>query len=148
MEYTKEGLEKLKNELEYLKIEETKKIAELIKETASHGDLKENFAYHDAKDKQAFLQGKIADLEQKIKSAKVVEKSEPGKIQVGSKIKVSTNGEEMEFFLVASDQVDPVNGKISYESPLGKALLGRLEGEEIEVNIGDSKTKYKILKIE
>ena len=147
MEYTKEGLEKIKEELNYLKTEKTREIADLIRETASFGDLKENFAYHDAKDKQAFLQGRIKELEQKIKNAKVVEKRQTDKVQVGSKIKILTDGEEMEFTLVASDQVDPLKGKISYDSPIGKALLNRSKGENVEVNINGNIVNYKILEI-
>jgi len=145
---TKEGLEELKKKLDYLKTEKTREIAELIRQTASHGDLKENFAYHDAKDKQAFLQGRIQELEYKIKNAKIIKKTQIDKVQVGSKVKVSVNGEELEFSLVASDQVDPVKGKISYESPLGKVLLNKSRGDEVEINVNDSKIKYKILKIE
>lgn len=148
MDITKEGLEKLKEELNYLKTEETKKIAELIRETASHGDLKENFAYHDAKDKQAFLQGKIADLEQKIKNAKVVKKSQTGKIQIGSKIKAVVDGEKIIFKIVSPDQIDSLSGKISYESPLGNAFLNKSKGDEVEVEVNGNKIKYKILKIE
>lgn len=145
---TSEGLEELKKELNYLKTEKTKEIAELIKNTASFGDLKENFAYHDAKEKQAFLQGRIKELEQKVKNAKVVEKKESNKVQVGSNVTVLLDGEEQKFSIVASDRVDPSKGKISYESPIGKALLNKPTGQDLETEIGGNKVKYKILKIE
>ncbi|OGZ26822.1 MAG: hypothetical protein A2365_01325 [Candidatus Nealsonbacteria bacterium RIFOXYB1_FULL_40_15] len=146
--FTKEGLEELKKELQRLKTEETRKIAELIKHTASFGDLKENFAYHDAKDKQAFLQGRIAELESKINSAIVVENKQTGKVQIGSKVKISVNGEEMKLSVVSSDMADPANNKISYQSPVGGALLGKKEGDEVSVEIGGEKVRYKVLKIE
>jgi len=146
--FTKEGLEELKKELERLKTDEMRKIAELIRHAASFGDLKENFAYHDAKDKQAFLQGRIAELEGKIKNAVVVEKNQSDKIQIGSKIKALADGEEWEFSIVSSDLSDPVNNKISYQSPVGKALLGKKEGDEVDIDINGREAKYKILKIE
>jgi len=145
---TKEGLEKLKEELNYLKIDKTREIAELIKKTAAYGDLKENFAYHDAKEKQAFLQGKIREIDQKIKDAEVVEKSRDGRVQIGSKVKVKIDGEEMEFSIVDSGDIDPLKGKISYESPMGKALLGKSVGEDACMEIGGEKNIYKILEVE
>jgi transcription elongation factor GreA len=145
---TQEGLEELKKELNILKTDKTREIAELIKHTASFGDLKENFAYHDAKEKQAFLHGRIKELEHKIKYAKVVEKKQSDKVQVGSDVTVLLNGEKQKFSIVASDRVDPLNGMISYESPIGKALLNKSANQEIGVEIGGNKVKLKILKIE
>ena len=145
---TSEGLVDLKKELNYLKTEKTREIAELIRNTASFGDLKENFAYHDAKDKQAFLLGRIKEIDQKIKYAKVVEKKHSDKVQVGSDVTVLLDGEEQKFSIVASDRVDPTKGRISYESPIGKALLNKSIGQESEMEIAGNKIKYKILKIE
>jgi transcription elongation factor GreA len=145
--YTKEGLEELKKELNRLKTEETRKISELIRQTASFGDLKENFAYHDAKDKQAFLQGKIAELDGKIRNSIIVEKGNSDKVQVGSKVSLLFGEEKMDIYIVSTDLVDPLNGKISYESPLGKALLNKRVGDKIEFGM-DEKTVYRILKIE
>lgn len=146
--FTKEGLQELKKELERLETDETRKIAELIRHTASFGDLKENFAYHDAKDKQAFLQGRIAEIRGKIKNAIIVEKKAGDKIQIGSKVKVLSDGEEWELFIVSSDMSDPVNNKISYQSPVGSALLGKKQGDEVKIEIGGNEVKYKILKVE
>jgi transcription elongation factor GreA len=145
---TPEGLEDLKKELKILKTDKTREIAELIRHTASFGDLKENFAYHDAKEKQAFLQGRIKELEYKIKNAKVVEKKSSDKVQIGSDVTIILDGEEQKFSIVASDRVDPLKGKISYESPIGKALLNKSAGDSSEMEIGGNKIKYKILKIE
>ena len=144
---TKEGLEELKKELDYLKTTKTKEIAGLIKHTASFGDLKENFAYHDAKEKQAFLQGRIAELTEKINNAKIIEKKQTDKVQIGSVVKISTDGEEQEFSIVGADRSNPIEGKISYQSPLGKTLLGKLLGEDVIMEIGDNKIRYKILEI-
>jgi len=145
---TPEGLQDLKKELNYLKTEKTKEIAELIRHTASFGDLKENFAYHDAKDKQAFLQGRIAELEYKIKNAKVIEKNQSDKIQIGSDVVVLLDGQEQKFSIVSSDRVDPLNGKISYESPIGKALLNKSKGQKFKIEIGDNEITCEVLKIE
>ena len=145
--YTKEGLEELKKELNRLKTEETRKISELIRQTASFGDLKENFAYHDAKDKQAFLQGRIAELDGKIRNSIIVEKGISDKVQVGSKIEILADGEKMQIQIVSTDLVDPLHGKISYESPLGKVLMNKKVDDEVEFGF-DEKTVYRILKIE
>jgi len=145
---TKEGLEDLKKELNYLKTEKIREIAELIRHTASFGDLKENFAYHDAKEKQSFLLTRIKEVEQKIKNAKVVEKKQSDKVQIGSKVQVLTEGEKQEFSIVASDQVDVLRGNISYESPLGQVLMEKSVGDKVFLELEGNKIEYKILRIE
>ncbi len=145
---TSEGLEKLKKKLNYLKTVEMKEIADLIKHTASFGDLKENAAYTDAKEKQAFLQGKILELKSRINSAKIVEKKQTGKVQVGSKVLIFLDEKEEKIEIVGPGEVDSLNGKISYESPLGKVILDKSVGDKMEVEIGDNTIKCKILKIE
>jgi len=147
-EITKKGLEELKKELDYLKNDKTKEIAELIRHTASFGDLKENAAYHDAKDKQAFLQGKIKELEYRIRNSKVIENIGTDKVQVGSKVLLSLNEEEENIELVGPGQADPLKGKISSESPLGKNILNKLVGDKMRVELGDNIVSCKILKIE
>jgi len=147
-EVTAKGLEDLKKELDYLKNVKTKEIAELIRHTASFGDLKENAAYHDAKDKQAFLQGKILELEEKIRNSEVVENKGNSKAQVGSKVLLSLNGDKENIELVGPGQADPSKGMISYESPLGRAILDKSVGDEMKVELGDNILKCKILKIE
>ena len=146
--YTPEGLEKLKSELNYLKTVKTKEIAELIQHTASHGDLKENAAYQEAKERQAFLQGRILELEEIIRNTKIIEKEETDKVQIGSTVLVFLNGKEEKFYIVGPGQTDPIKGKISYESPLGKALLGKSKGATMETNIQGEKITGRILKIE
>ena len=145
---TSEGLEKLKKELNYLKTVKIKEIADLIKHTASFGDLKENAAYTDAKERQAFLQGKILELQDRVNSAKIVENRQTGKVQVGSKVLISLDEKEEKIEIVGPGEVDSLNGKISYESPLGKAVLDKSVGDKMEVKIGDNNIKCKILKIE
>ena len=144
---TKEGLEKLKKELNYLKVDKTREIAALIKHTASFGDLKENAAYHDAKDKQAFLQGRIKEIESRIANAKVTEKKQTGEVGLGSNILISINGDEEKMKIVSSGEADPIKGKLSYESPLGKIAMGKSVNQEFEVNINGNKLKCKILKV-
>jgi len=145
---TKEGLEGLKKKLDYLKKDKTREIAGLIKHTASFGDLKENAAYHDAKDKQAFLQGEIKELEDRISNAKVIEKNLSGKIDIGSTITLLLDGDEEKMEIVSPAQADSFNGKLSYESPLGKQVLNKSVNKEFEVDINGNKLKCKILKVE
>jgi len=145
---TSEGLEKLKKKLNYLKTVKTKEIAELIRHTASFGDLKENAAYTDAKERQAFLQGEILELQDRVNSAKIVENKQTGKVQVGSKVLISLDGKEEKIEIVGPGEVDSLKGKISYESPLGKAVLNKSVGDKMEKKIGDNNIKCKILKIE
>jgi len=146
--YTPEGLEESKKELNHLKTVETKEIAKLIEHTASFGDLKENAAYHDAKDKQAFLQGRILELEAKIRNAKIIEKKQTDKVQIGSNVLVSLGGEKEKIQIVSPAQTDSLKGKISYRSPLGKSVLNKSVGDIVEVNMEENKIECKILKIE
>ena len=152
---TPEGLEKLKKELDHLKKVKRKEIAERLKHTASMGDLTENAAYHEAKEAQGFLEGKILELEDLIKNAEVIKK-EPKTdwIQVGSLVSL-VPAEKKSFFqkpdkfqIVGVAEANPIEGKISIESPLGKALLNKPKGAVVEVETPQGKVKYKIAKIE
>lgn len=145
---TQEGLDELKKELQELKTVETKKIAELIRHAASFGDLKENFSYHDAKEKQAFLLGRISELEKKIRSAKIIEKKDSDKVQIGSKVLISLAGEKEEIQIVNPVQANPLENKISYESPLGKAILDKRAGDKVKFETEGNKIDCEILKIE
>jgi len=144
---TKQGLEDLRKELDYLKNEKTREIAELIRHTASFGDLKENAAYHDAKEKQLFLQMKIKELEDKISNSEIVEKTDSGVIDVGSKIKLLMDGEEQELEIVSPTMADSMKGKISYDAPLGQSIMNRKVGEEFEVDVSGNKFSCKILEV-
>ena len=148
---TKEGFEELKKELEYLKTTKRKEIAEKIKHAASFGDLKENFAYHQAKEDQAFLQGKILELEAIIRDAKIIEKVKEGnqdRVQVGSVVTLSSNGNKQRFQIVGPEEANPMKEKISLASPLGKSVLGKAISEMVSVETPGGKMKYKIIKIE
>lgn len=146
---TPEGLEKLKKELNYLKKVNRKEIAERLKQTASLGDLSENAAYDEAKEAQAFLEGRILELEETIRRAEVVKKiDKAGWVQLGSTVIVSSNNEEERFKIVGTAEADPLKGKISMDSPLGKALLDKPEGATVTVDAPNGKIKYKIIKIE
>ncbi len=148
---TKEGLDKLKDELDYLKKTRQKEVAEDINKAASYGDLSENAAYHHAKEELSFMRGRIAELENIIKKAKVLDetaKDKTGEIVIGSIVDVECNGTKEQIAVVSLDMADPMTGKISYQSPLGKALCGKCVGDEVEIETPRGKTKYKILSIE
>lgn len=149
---TKEGLKKLKEELEYLKNERRKEIAERIKEAISYGDLSENSEYEEAKNEQAFVEGRILELEEKIKNAKIItEKQKGGKVvQIGSKVKVKNkskrSSKEENYVIVGSTEADLEN-KISNESPVGSALLDKQVGDAIKIAVPAGVVEYEILDI-
>ncbi len=145
---TRDGLIKLQEELNYRKSVVRQKIAAAIKEAKEQGDLSENAEYAEAKREQNENENRIAELEAIIKNSEVVEhdKSVIG-IQLGSKVKVKFNGSEMEFEIVSSNEADPANFKISNESPMGKAFMGRLKGDNVEVVTPVGKRRYKILDV-
>lgn len=146
---TKEGCGKLKEEYRYLVEERRHEIAEKIQSAREMGDLSENATYQTAKEEQAFVEGRIAELEEIFRNSTVVD-SHGGKaeVQIGSKIKVHIEGTEQTFWLVGSGEADPANGRISHESPIGQALIGKKAGDEIEVDAPVGKIIYKILKVE
>lgn len=148
---TQSGIDKLKLELEDLKGPTRKAIAEAIREAKSHGDLKENAAYHEAKLNQTRLEGRIADLEKVLQVAKVVERpaSDTNMAHLGSKVVVRDTkwGDEFEVTLVGSYEADPAHDLISITSPMGSALLGKVEGDEIEVEAPAGKQNYRLLSI-
>jgi len=149
--FTKEGLDKLKDELDYLKKTRQKEVAEDINKAASYGDLSENAAYHHAKEELSFMRGRIAELEDVIKKAKILDetvKEKTNEVIIGSVVDVECNGEKEQISVVSLDMADPMNGKISYQSPLGKALCGKCVGAEVEIETPRGKIKYKILSIE
>ena len=144
---TLEGLKKIKEELEYLKTVKTKEIAELIKHTASFGDLTENAAYTEAKERQGFLQGRILELEERIRTAEVIYKKKTDKIQIGSTVLVSLNKEKQKINIVGFNEANPLKGKISCQSLLGKAIFGKSAGEKVKIKTEGGEVEYKIIKI-
>ncbi|MDD2913133.1 MAG: transcription elongation factor GreA [Candidatus Pacebacteria bacterium] len=145
--FTKEGLEKINKELEYLKTEKRKDISKRIKEAASFGDLSENAAYTEAKEEQAFLEGRIRELENKVREAKVVEKGNYEKVEIGSTIVLSYGKEEISYTLVDTSEADPFKNKISFSSPLGEKLFGKRVGDSVELSLEEGKIKYTIKEI-
>lgn len=149
--FTKQGLDKLKDELDYLRKTRQKEVAEDINKAASYGDLSENAAYRHAKEELAFMRGRIAELEDIVKKAKVIDenaKEKTGEVIIGSMVNVECNGNKEQVTVVSLDTADPMNGKISYQSPLGKALCGKSVGDEVEIETPKGKIKYKIVSIE
>ena len=144
---TPEGLEKLKAELEYLKTDKRKQVSDRIKTAKEFGDLSENAEYQEAKDEQAFTEGRIAELENLIKTSVLADKNDSDKINVGSMIKVDKAGQILDFTIVGSTEADPSIGKISVESPLGQAFLGKKINQEFSVELPIGLVKYKILEI-
>jgi len=146
---TKEGLEKLKEELNYLKTVKRKEIAEKLKHAISFGDLSENAAYHEAKESQAFLEGQILELQEAIHNSVVISGAKnKDVVDIGSTVEIEKDNEKLRFQIVGAHESNPSEGKISNESPLGKALLNRKRGEIIEVETPTGKIKYKIRKID
>ena len=146
------GLKKLEDELHDLKVVKRKEVAEKIKEAREQGDLSENAEYDAAKDEQRDIEARIEEIEKILKNAEVVVEDEvdDGKISVGCKVHVldMEYDEEMEFQLVGSTEANSLQGKISNESPVGKALIGAKQGDVVDVEMGDSVMQYKVLKIE
>ncbi|MFH1188033.1 MAG: transcription elongation factor GreA [bacterium] len=146
---TNEALEKLKNELDYLKNVRRKEVSEKIQTAKEQGDLSENAEYSDAKDDQAFLNGKIHELENKINSAVIVEDAKDDKVGLGCTIKiVDEDNKEHVFTIVSFNEANPSEGKISSSSPLGSAFLGRAKGDDVRVELPKGVKKFKIVDIE
>jgi len=148
---TYEGVKKLEDELNFLKTTKRKEVTAKIKVALSFGDLSENSEYDEAKNDQAFLEGRIIQLENMLKNASIVDETEIPKdiINVGSLVKVKDYefDEEIEFLIVGSAESDPMANKISNESPVGSALMGKKVGEIVEVQVPDGVNKYEILTI-
>jgi transcription elongation factor GreA len=150
---TPEGLEKLKGELEYLMITKRREVAQRIKEAREFGDIMENSEYDDAKNEQAMLEARIAQLEEKLRSASVIDSSDLSTdvVGVGSVVHVKDEktGKSVKYTIVGSAEADPKENRLSNESPVGKALLGHRRNEQVEVPVPRGpKRKLKITKIE
>ena len=146
---TEEGLKKIKEELENRKTKVRQKIADSIKEAKEQGDLSENAEYSEAKHQQAENEARIAELEFMQKEARVVtyDANVTGVVQMGSKVSVKMSGCEMDFQIVGSNEASPAELKISNESPMGKAFMGKKKGDEVDVDTPVGKKKYKILDV-
>jgi transcription elongation factor GreA len=147
---TPDGLEKLKQEIEYLSGEKRREVAERIKEAREFGDISENSEYDDAKNEQAMLEARIAQLEDKLRSATVVDASQldSSEVQVGSRVEISEGGKKATYTIVGSTEADPRENRLSNESPVGKALIGRKKGDEVTIQLPSKTRTVKITKIE
>lgn len=145
------GLKKLEDELEELKTVKRREIAARIKEAISYGDLSENSEYEEAKNEQAFIEGRIITLEKMLRNARVISEHDvdTGIVTVGCTVKVKDleYGDIMEFIIVGSAESDPLQNKISNESPVGIALLGKSKGSTVDVNVPAGVIRYEVLEI-
>ena len=147
---TAEGLKKLEEELAHYKSVRRIEVAQRIKTAIEYGDISENSEYDDAKNEQAFIEGHIIELENKINTAKIIdEKTRKIVVSVGSKVKLLDEefNEELDYVIVGSSEADPFNNRISNESPVGSAILGKKKGATVEVNTPDGVATFKILAI-
>jgi len=145
---TKEGFEMMTEELETLKKVKLPEIISRIEAAIKLGDLSENAEYHEAKDDQGMISARIREIEAKLHKVKIVEKTSGSKVNIGSKITiVDEAGNEKTIEIVDQVQADPMSGKISNESPIGAALVNRLEGDNVEVELPAGMKTYKIKKV-
>jgi transcription elongation factor GreA len=149
---TYEGLKKLEDELENLKVVRRKEVSQKIKEAREQGDLSENAEYDAAKDEQRDIEARIEELEKILKNAEVVveEEADLDKVSIGCSIKILDLefDEELEYKIVGSTEANSLKGKISNESPVGKALLGRKVGDIVKVETQAGELEYKLLSIQ
>lgn len=149
MEYiSREGLEKLKKELEELKTVRRREIAERLEAAKALGDLSENAEYQEAKEAQSLNEAQIAELEEKLRNIVVIRKPiDSSTVQVGATIEVDSASGRETFTIVGSEEADPLSGKISNESPLGRAFLGKKAGDTVEVKTPGGSANYRLLRI-
>ena len=147
---TAEGLKKLKEELEHLRSVRRKEVAERLHEAMEDGDLIDNAEYEAAKNEQAFIEGRILEVEHMIAMARIIEPGEStGIVDIGNTVVVKQDGKKRETFtIVGAAEAHPKNGLISNESPLGQALLGHQVGDEVEVDAPAGVLRFRIVKIE
>ncbi|SES99086.1 transcription elongation factor GreA [Anaerobranca gottschalkii] len=148
---TPSGLKKLEEELEYLKSIKRREVAERIKVAISYGDISENSEYDDAKNEQAFVEGRILTLEKMLRNAKIIDEGDVNRevVNVGCTVvlKDLEYDEDLEYTIVGSAESNPNDNKISNESPVGKAIIGKPVGSIVEVAVPEGTIKYKIISI-
>jgi len=148
---TVEGLKKLEEELVHLKTVKRQDVAERIKQAREFGDISENSEYEDAKHEQAFIEGRILTLEKKLRNAKLIDNDAVNTetVSVGAKVKLKDleSGDEFEYVIVGSMEADPLDSKISNESPVGKAIIGKKKGCIVDVSVPVGTLKYEVLEI-
>jgi transcription elongation factor GreA len=145
---SKEGLEQLRKELDELVNQRRAEVAARIHEAKEHGDISENAEYEDAKNEQAFVEGRIQSLSALIKNAVVIDQNHSTThVQIGSTVTLKSDDGKEKFTIVGSAEAAPAEGRISNESPVGRALLGRKKGDTVVVTVPAGDTSYKILSI-
>ncbi len=148
---TQDGLKKLEDELENLKSVKRREVAERIKVAIGYGDISENSEYEDAKNEQAFIEGRIITLEKMLRNARIINNDEINTdiVGVGATVIVKDLefGDTMEYTIVGTAESDPLNNKISNESPVGKAILGKQKGTTVDVNVPAGVIQYTIIDI-
>lgn len=148
---TQEGFTKIREELAYLKNVKRPEVSDKLQKAIAEGDLRENANYHDAKEQQGFLEGRIMDLEESLRRAQLIQDEGPtGKVRIGSTVTIVEVGEDDEevYRIVGVHEASPVDGLISNESPIGRALLGAKKGQVVTAVTPRGETKFKVLKIE
>ncbi len=144
---SKDGLEKMKEELHHLKTVKRREVAARIEAAKELGDLKENADYHDAKDESGWTEARIRELEDAVNRATVIEARDSDNVGIGCKVKVESDGKEKLFTIVGSHEANPMQGLISNDSPLGQAFLGKRVGETAEVKTPAGSKTYTIKEI-
>jgi len=148
---TQDGLKKLEEELETLKSVKRREVAERIKVAIGYGDISENSEYEDAKNEQAFIEGRIITLEKMLRNARIINNDEVDidTVSIGATVIVEDLEfkDQMEYTIVGTAEADPLQNKISNESPVGRAILGKEKGTVVDVNVPAGVIKYKILDI-
>lgn len=148
---TRAGLQKLEEELEHLKVTKRKEVAERIKQAKAFGDLSENAEYDDEKNEQAFVEGRILQIEQMLRNARVIDNSAgpSDAVTVGCTVRLNdvAAGDEITYMIVGSAEADPLRDRISNESPVGQALIGKKKGDTVTIRVPAGTLKYTILEI-
>lgn len=145
---TKEGLKKLNKEYDELVNVKRKEVVKKLTAARELGDLSENSSWQQAREEQSFIEGRIEELEEMLRNAKVIaQKDHNGVVILGSKVRLHIDGEEEEFHIVGAPEADPKQQKISHESPLGRALLGKKVGDTVEIEAPVGRIKYRIISI-
>lgn len=147
------GAEKLRQELQFLKTTERPRITNAIAEARAHGDLKENAEYHAAREQQSFVEGRILEIEGKLSNAQVIDVSQienTGKVIFGATVSLTNvnSGESMTYAIVGEDEADVNDKKISVTSPIARAMVGKYEGDVVQVQTPEGVTEYEIVGVE
>jgi len=148
VELSQGALDRMTAELDELTRVKRREVVARIKTAREHGDLKENAEYHAAREEQSFLEGRVQALEDRIRRAVVMDETATGRVLIGSKVKVETDGDEVTYTIVGSAEANPAAGRLSSASPVGAALLGASPGAEVEVRTPRGSVRYRVLAVE